>query len=72
MSCPTPQLLSYYSNRINIYNNSCFIKLPNYKTCPPPSCTYIIPPNPPLYTPPYHPCSSYNSGNSYNPCNSCK
>ena len=37
MSCPIPpKLVTYYSNKVNIYDNKCFIPLPNYKTCPPP------------------------------------
>lgn len=33
----------YYSNKINIYDNSSFIPLPYIKTCPPPSSIYIAP-----------------------------
>ena len=38
-----PKLLSYYTNKINIYTSDCFIPLPNYRTCPPPSMVYIYP-----------------------------
>jgi hypothetical protein len=44
MSCSiTPKLLSFYTNKVNIYDSDCFIALPNYKTCPPPPCVYIAP-----------------------------
>lgn len=43
MSCSAPRLLSYYSDKVNIYDSKCFIPLPNYKTCPPPSCTWLTP-----------------------------
>ena len=42
MSCLTRQN-KYYSNKINIYNNSSFIVLPYLKTCPPPPSIYIAP-----------------------------
>ena len=46
MSCSAPpKLLSYYTNKVNIYNNPNFIKLPNYTTCPPPPL-YYYPPHP--------------------------
>jgi hypothetical protein len=38
-----PKLLSYYCNKVNIYTSDCFIPLPNYRTCPPPSMTFIYP-----------------------------
>ncbi len=46
MSCPAaPKLVCYYSNKINIYDNNCFIPLPNYQTCPPPPpFAYLVPP----------------------------
>ena len=50
MSCSPQRLLSYYSNRVNIYDNSGFIPLPNYKTCPPPSMI-MLQPNPNNYKP---------------------
>lgn len=44
MSCSIPtKLVSYYSNKVNIYDSDCFIRLPNYITCPPPPCIYIAP-----------------------------
>ena len=42
--CSDPQkLLSYYSNKINIYDNSSFISLPYWNSCPPPPQLYIVP-----------------------------
>jgi hypothetical protein len=57
MSCSvTPKLLSYYSDKVNIYDSNCFIRLPDYKTCPPPSCVLLAPqlvyPTPGPYIPP--------------------
>lgn len=44
MSCSVPtKSISYYSNKINIYDNDSFIPLPNWKSCPPPSQIYIVP-----------------------------
>ena len=43
MSCSIPKLVSYYSNKVNIYDSNCFIPLPPYKTCPPPSCILLAP-----------------------------
>ena len=44
MSCSVPsKLLSYYSNKVNIYNNDCFIRLPDWNSCPPPPQIYISP-----------------------------
>ena len=43
MSTSTPRLVSYYSNKFNIYTSDCFIKLPYYRTCPPPSMLYLTP-----------------------------
>ena len=44
MSCPAPpKLLSYYSNKVNIYNNPSFIPLPTWRACPPPPCIYLTP-----------------------------
>lgn len=44
MSCSiTPKLVSFYTNKVNIYDSDCFIKLPNYRTCPPPPCIYLAP-----------------------------
>lgn len=37
MSCTTPKLVSYYSDKVNIYTSDCFIPLPAWRTCPPPS-----------------------------------
>ena len=62
MSCkasPTckvpPKLLTYYTNKVNIYDNPNYIKLPNYVTCPPPPLYYYPYPYP--YSYPY---SSYD------------
>jgi len=57
MSCTAPpKLLSYYSNKINIYNNDCFIRLPDWNSCPPPPQIYVMPefvlPSPGPYAPP--------------------
>jgi hypothetical protein len=42
--CSDPQkLLSYYSNKVNIYNNDCYIKLPDWNSCPPPPQIYLTP-----------------------------
>ncbi len=41
MSCSVPRLLSYYSDKVNIYTSNCFVKLPPYKTCPPPPTLYL-------------------------------
>jgi Leucine-rich repeat (LRR) protein/ribosomal protein L35AE/L33A len=43
MSCNPPKLLSYYSNKVNIYNNNCLIKIPGSQYDPAPSCVYISP-----------------------------
>jgi hypothetical protein len=56
MSCSAPRLLSYYSSKVNIYDSSCFIKLPDWKSCPAPSCIILGPnlvyPTPGPYIPP--------------------
>ena len=43
MSLAPPKLLSYYSNKINIYKNDCYIPLPSWNSCPPPPQIYITP-----------------------------
>ena len=43
MSCIPPKLFSYYSNKVNIYNNDCYIHIPGVVACPPPSWIYIGP-----------------------------
>jgi hypothetical protein len=44
MSCSAPtKLLSYYSNKVNIYDSSCFIKLPDWRSCPAPPYIYLSP-----------------------------
>jgi hypothetical protein len=44
MSCSAPpKLLSYYSNKVNIYNNDCYIPLPSWNSCPPPPQIYLAP-----------------------------
>ena len=43
MSCSISPLLSYYSNKVNIYDNKCYIPLPNWRACPAPSCIIISP-----------------------------
>ena len=57
--CSDPQkLLSYYSNKINIYDNPSFIPLPDWNSCPPPPSQiylepeYVYPPFGP-YMPSY-------------------
>lgn len=56
MSCSVSRLVSYYSDKVNIYDNKSFIKLPNYRTCPAPSCIILAPqiviPGPGPYAPP--------------------
>ena len=44
MSCSIPRLISYYSDKVNIYNSDCFVKLPPYRTCPAPSMICLIAP----------------------------
>jgi hypothetical protein len=82
MSC-TPKLLSYYSNKVNIYDSNCFIKLPDWKSCPAPPCIYLAPPCqpnlPPAPPPMYRPGSycgqnisyytGYNTVGTEVPCN---
>lgn len=43
MSCTVPKLLSYYSDKINIYKSDSFIIVPAWRTCPPPSIPIIGP-----------------------------
>jgi hypothetical protein len=44
MSCSAPtKLVSYYSNKINIYDNCAFIPLPEWNSCPPQPQIYITP-----------------------------
>ena len=44
MSCSDAQkILSYYSNKINIYDNPSFIIIPDWNSCPPPPQLYIVP-----------------------------
>lgn len=58
MSCSNPpKLLSYYSNKVNIYDNSNFILLPTWRSCPPPPCIYIAPQVIYPSTEPWKPCS---------------
>jgi hypothetical protein len=68
MSC-TPKLLSYYSNKVNIYDSNCFIKLPDWKSCPAPPCIYLAPPSqpnlPPAPGPIYRPGTYCGQNNSY-------
>lgn len=33
------KLISYYSDKVNIYTNNCFIPLPTWQSCPPPAVT---------------------------------
>lgn len=33
----------YNSNKINIYNNNCYIPLPYLRSCPPPPSIYLAP-----------------------------
>jgi hypothetical protein len=88
MSCSVPsKLLTYYSNKINIYDNESFIPLPDWNSCPPPSQIYIMPefvyPSAGPYIPPvivpvppplYYPgayCGPCNSASSTTPCGPC-
>jgi hypothetical protein len=81
MSCAVPtKLLSFYSNKVNIYDSSCFIKLPDWKSCPAPSCIIlapqlVYPPAGPYVPPavcpvpqPLNPPGAY-CGNIIAPCN---
>ncbi len=44
MSCTVPpKLLTYYSNKVNIYDSNCFIPLPDWRSCAPPPCIYMAP-----------------------------
>lgn len=69
--CNPPKLLSYYSNKINIYDSKYFAKLPNWTSSPAPSQVYIAPmyvypptrPNGP--TPIYHIPQLLNPVGSY-------
>ncbi len=81
MSCSVPRLVSYYSNKVNIYDSNCFIALPNYRTCPPPSCIILGPPNgiPPMmrpaipfFTPSVCGTSNCNTAPTTSCCTSCK
>jgi hypothetical protein len=67
MSCGKSNLVSYYSDKINIYQSEYFIPLPNIRACPPPSMpiyqplSYCGQPYPtPTYYPPYPSCTSCN------------
>jgi len=80
MSCLAPQkLLSYYSNKINIYDNCSFIPLPSWNSCPPPAQIYIGPeyvyPRPGPYVPPVTvpimPSFNYPGAYCDKPCGPC-
>lgn len=88
MSCSVPpKLLNYYSNKVNIYDSNCFIPLPVWRSCPPPSRIIIGPqlvfPSagpyvPPVVTPfpqPYNPpgtyCGTQPQSVGCNSCTSC-
>ena len=44
MSCSVPtKLLTYYSNKVNIYDNPSFIPLPDWNSCPPLPQIYLMP-----------------------------
>jgi hypothetical protein len=43
MSCSTPKLLSFYTNKVNIYKSDCFIPLPTWRSCPAPPMVIIGP-----------------------------
>ncbi len=82
MSCTPPKLLSYYSNKVNIYTSDCFIPLPAWRTCPPPSMPIIgpattqcgpcgpmiIPLGEPLYPPRPYVGGGNNCGGGCGPC----
>jgi hypothetical protein len=55
-SSDPPKLLTYYSNKINIYDNSSFIQLPDWVNCAPLPQIYLEPeyvyPSPGPYVPP--------------------
>ena len=62
MSCKLPPLLSYYSDKINIYKNDCFAPLPVERSPPPPSMIIYQPLGncgQPYQTPTYNPYSPY-------------
>jgi hypothetical protein len=57
MSCSVPRVLSYYTNKVNIYDNKCYIPLPNWRACPAPPCIIL---SPHLVYPPCGPCEPPN------------
>ena len=76
MSCSATRLVSYYSDKVNIYDSKSFIKLPNYRTCPPPSCILMAPPFhfpvKPGPVPPPVPPFNYPGAPPATGCSSCK
>lgn len=78
MSCKIPRLVYLYSNKINIYDNNCFIPLPAQPTPLPPPCmiyqplSYCGTPYPtPTYYPPNPMCISQAECGLRNHC-TCK
>jgi hypothetical protein len=84
MSCSDSQkLLSYYSNKINIYDNPSFIPLPDWNSCPPPPAQiymepeYVFPsagPYMPLFSIPIQPPMYYAGeacADTRKPCAPC-
>lgn len=43
MSCPAAPLLTYYTDKINIYQNDNFIPMPSWVSCPAPSLYMLAP-----------------------------
>lgn len=72
MSCTFPNLLSYYSDKINIYKSSSFIQVPTWQTCPPPSIPFIGPSVlVPYYGPIIPPIMPQNVPKNNTCCDSC-
>jgi hypothetical protein len=68
MSCGVPKLLKYYTDKVNVYTSDCFIPLPAWRTCPPPSMPIIGPYGPVVRPPgePFYPPHPYMSGYASN------
>lgn len=43
MSCSVKPLLTYYTDKINIYNNDNFIRIPDWVSCPAPPMLIMAP-----------------------------
>lgn len=78
MSCKTPALLSYYSDKVNIYQHHDFIPLSAIKSIPPPlpapiinvTNSYGVPYPVPTHFPPFPSCASCVAQNTC--CESCQ